>query len=125
MRGAEILKSGICQSARAAGRLVKLAVLCAVAIFAAVALSVLFSGAVVSDNLEGSDLEKGDFVLAWKPAYVFSVPQEGELVLCALQGDLSAENGLSAAVYDEDEIDMSSVRGKIIVRIPEKFALGE
>ena len=125
MRGAEILKSGICQSARAAGRLVKLAVLCVAAIFAAVAISVLFAGTVVSDDLEGSDLEKGDFVLAWKPAYVFSVPQEGELVLYAMQGDLSADSGLSAAVYDKDEIDMSSVRGKIIVRIPGKFTPGE
>ena len=96
---------------------------CIAAAFFAVLFTVLFTGTVVSDDLEGSELTRGDYVLAWKPAYLFSVPRNGDLVLYNTQGNLSAEE-LSAAVYDEDEIEMASVRGRIVVRIPEKFVPG-
>ena len=123
MRGKGFVKTKVRQSAKAAGRLIKLAVLCIAAAFFAVLFTVLFTGIVVSDDLEGSELTRGDYVLAWKPAYLFSVPRNGDLVLYNTQGNLSADE-LSAAVYDEDEIEMASVRGRIVVRIPEKFVPG-
>ena len=123
MRGTGFVKTKVRQSAKAAGRLIKLAVLCIAAAFFAVLFTVLFTGTVVSDDLEGSELTRGDYVLAWKPAYLFSVPRNGDLVLYNTQGNLSADE-LSAAVYDEDEIEMASVRGRIVVRIPEKFVPG-
>ena len=124
MRGAEFFKSGIRQSARATGRLIKLAVLCAAAAFSAALFTVLFSGAVVTDPLEDTKLESGDYVLAWKPAYVFSIPRDGDLVLSFSQGELSSENRMNAAVYSEETMEMASVRGKIVMRIPKKFVPG-
>ena len=51
------------------------------AIFLAVALSVLFAVACASEDIGEAGVSEGDFLIIWKPAYLFSVPAEGDLVL--------------------------------------------
>ena len=115
-------KYGITVLVKAVRKLIKLAILGVIALSAAILSSVLFTGTVASGNLDCCDIGEGDYVLAWKPAYVFSIPEDGDLVVYDSQSNKAEGNRLRAAVYDSDEMDMASVRGKIIMKVPGKFA---
>ena len=88
------------------------------AIFLAVALSVLFAVACASEDIGEAGVSEGDFLIIWKPAYLFSVPAEGDLFLFRPEETFSGEDPLRIAVYAESEMDMDQVRGKVICRIP-------
>ena len=61
------------------------------AIFLAVALSVLFAVACASEDIGEAGVSEGDFLIIWKPAYLFSVPAEGDLVLFRPEETFSGE----------------------------------
>ena len=90
-------------------------VLCISAVLASAVLSVLFLAAEVPGESSG---EAKDIILAWKPAYVFSIPEEGELVVYETEQTISDTGRLAAVSYDSDMVRMEQVRGKVIFRIP-------
>lgn len=89
------------------------------AVLAAVIFSVLFSVTIVSDGEGG--MPEGGIVAALKPAYLFSVPSEGDLVIYAGESSVSEGKTLKTGVYDGEEITMEQVRGKVIVTVPWSF----
>ncbi len=99
---------------------------CATAVFLALLLSVLSAWTVVSDaaSAEKAGLHDGDIAVAWKPAYLFSIPTESDTVLYDAEQGGSAGEELRAAVYDESSVDLQAVRGKVIFVIPGSFIPG-
>lgn len=107
-------------AAKSAGRILKYAAAALLAVFAAVLFSVLFLCVSVPENSENAAMPEGGFVVAWKPAYLFSLPQEGELVVFDPEERLTASGRqeLEVAFYDEDEIRLEQVRGRVLIKLP-------
>lgn len=82
-----------------------------VAILSAAVLSVLFLAVPVSGG------EKS-LAVAWKPAYLFSVPEDGDYVVYEGESGLSGGESLKVGYYDGTEMAMEHVRGKVIAVIP-------
>ena len=95
------------------------------AVFLALLLSVLFAGTRASEDIGGAGVSEGDFLIVWKPAYLFSVPKEGDLVLFQQEETFSGEDPLGIAVYEETAMDMDQIRGKVVWKIPGFRAEGQ
>ena len=74
----------------------------------------------VPENSGNAAMPEGGFVVAWKPAYLFSLPQEGELVVFDPEERMTASGRqeLEVAFYDEDEIRLEQVRGRVLIKLP-------
>lgn len=87
--------------------------LCLSAALLAVILSILFS---VEQVTEAGAMPEGGIAVVWKPAYLFSLPSEGDLVVCRLDAGTSDPGGLTAVFYDSSRVRMEQIRGKVIFR---------
>lgn len=101
-------KTAVQSGLRGAKAALKYIIVSLSAVLTAVILSVLFSVTAVSDGEAG--LTGGGFVVALKPAYLFSVPVEGDLVIYEGESSVSGGRSLKTGVYDGEEIPMEQVR---------------
>ncbi len=106
------------RAAKAAARAAGYLLTAMTAIFLAVVLSVLFAAVRSSGDIGETGVEKGDILVVWKPAYLFSVPEEGDLVMLETEENSAGEEPFRVEVYDKSRTDMSRIRGKAVWRIP-------
>ena len=112
-------KTAVQSGLRGAKAALKYIIVSLSAVLTAVILSVLFSVTAVSDGEAG--LTGGGFVVALKPAYLFSVPVEGDLVIYEGESSVSGGRSLKTGVYDGEEIPMEQVRGQVLAAVPWPF----